>query len=66
MINKGLKFVQIWYHIDGLVQDCSNSIPNALESLQSCTKPLIYDILFSPHQSCHDTLLMTIVKNAQK
>ena len=27
---------------DGLVQDCSNSIGNALELLQSCTKPLIY------------------------
>ena len=25
--------------IDGLVQDCSNSIANALELLQSCTKP---------------------------
>ena len=25
--------------IDSLVQDCSNSIANALESLQSCTKP---------------------------
>ena len=24
--------------IDGLVQDCSNSIANALEFLQSCTK----------------------------
>ena len=28
-------------HIDSLVQDCSNSIANALELLQSCTKPLI-------------------------
>ena len=26
-------------HIDGLVPDCSNSIANALELLQSCTKP---------------------------
>ena len=25
--------------IDGLVQDCSNSIANALELLQSCAKP---------------------------
>ena len=24
---------------DGLVQDCSNSIADALELLQSCTKP---------------------------
>ena len=37
-------FVCYWYHIDGLVQDCSNSIANALELLQSCTKP---SILFS-------------------
>ena len=25
--------------IDNLVQDCSNSIANAVELLQSCTKP---------------------------
>ena len=32
------------YHvyIDGLVQDCSNTSANALELLQSCTKPSIY------------------------
>ena len=28
-------------HIDGLVQDCTNSIDNALALLQYCTKPLI-------------------------
>ena len=28
-------------HIDGLAQDCSNSIANALELLQSYTKPMI-------------------------
>ena len=27
--------------VDGLVQDCGNSIASALELLQSCTKPLI-------------------------
>ena len=27
-------------HIDGLVQDCSNSIANALELPQCCIKPL--------------------------
>ena len=33
----------IWYqYINGLVQDCSNSIANALELLQSCTKPSIW------------------------
>ena len=30
-----------WLDIDGLVQDCSNSIANAPELLQSCTKPSI-------------------------
>ena len=29
-------------NIGGLVQDCSNSIADALELLQSCTNPLIY------------------------
>ena len=33
--------VGIKAHIDGLVQDCSNSIANSLELLQSCTKPSI-------------------------
>ena len=28
------------YHINGLVQDCSNSIALAMELLQSCTDPL--------------------------
>ena len=32
-----------WHDIDGLVQDCSNSIANALELLQSRTKPLNID-----------------------
>ena len=30
---------EILYDIDDLVQDCSFSIANALEILQSCTKP---------------------------
>ena len=32
------------HEIDGLVQDCNISIANALEILQSCTKPSILDI----------------------
>ena len=28
-------------YIDGVAQDCSNSIANALELLQSCAEPLI-------------------------
>ena len=31
-------------HFDGLVQDCSNSSANALELLQSCTKPSICSV----------------------
>ena len=31
--------------ISGLVQDCSNSIANTLDLLQSCTKPLIYNTI---------------------
>ena len=30
---------KVSHHINGLVQDCSNSIANALELLQPCTKP---------------------------
>ena len=29
------------FYIEGLVQDCSDSIANALELLQSCIKPSI-------------------------
>ena len=35
-----MQFIK-YYDIDGLVQDCSNSIANALELLQSCSKPSI-------------------------
>ena len=33
--------MELLVYFDGLVQDCSNSIANALELLQSCTKPSI-------------------------
>ena len=42
-----------YLYINGLVQDCSNSIANALELLQSCSKPSIYQSLKS--QSTSDT-----------
>ena len=32
----------LWFYFDGLVQDCSNSIADALELLQSCAKPYPY------------------------
>ena len=37
-------------HINGLVQDCSNSIANTLEFMQSCTKPVIYALVLSTKQ----------------
>ena len=42
-------------HIEGLAQDCSNSIANALELLQSCTKPSLWcltvkDIMSEPRK----------------
>ena len=36
----------ILYNINGLVQDCSNSIANTLELLQFCTKPLFMVPIF--------------------
>ena len=42
---KVIYYYKVWavwkYNIDSLVQDCSNSIADALELLQSCTKPSI-------------------------
>ena len=35
-------YLKLQYDINGFVQDCSNSIANALGLLQSCTKPLMY------------------------
>ena len=42
----GTLYVSDYYrnYIDGLVQDCINSIANALELLQSCTKPTIWEL----------------------
>ena len=38
------------YYTDGLVQDCSNSIANALDLLQSCTKPsMVLTITVTSH-----------------
>ena len=37
------------YHIDGLVQDYHISIANAMETLQSCTKPSTHYNSFHPH-----------------
>ena len=36
-----INLINSLFYIDDLVQDCSNSIANTLELLQSCTKPSI-------------------------
>ena len=38
-------YIHIHLHIDGLMQDCSNAIANALELLHSCTKLSISTLL---------------------
>ena len=41
-VMNGVSVMRVWEkidHVDGLVQDCSNSSANALELLQSYTKP---------------------------
>ena len=40
------------HHVDGLVQNCSNSIANTLELLQSCTEPSMW--IFTRHQCSKD------------
>ena len=37
-----VKQQNLWYHIDGLAQDCSNYSALAMELLQSCSKPSIW------------------------
>ena len=39
-------YIYIGDNIDGLAQDCSNSIANAPELLQSCTKPSISTYIY--------------------
>ena len=62
-INSALKglicFYTIW-HIDGLVQDCTNSSALAMEELQSCTKPSTYifiGYIFFPAWLSYDHIL---------
>ena len=49
-VTKGKSRIQnkAWpHHIDGSVQDCSNSSALAMELLQSCTKPSMYLYVFA-------------------
>ena len=59
------KCLIIQYHnIDGLMHDCSNSIANALELLQSCTKPLILHCLH-PITSCQQGPFPKVITSYQ-
>ena len=51
------------YHIDGLVQDCSNSSTLAMELLQSCSKPSIWS--FSSHAITADVDVVETAKSAE-
>ena len=67
-----IQFEVITRYFDSLVQDCSNSIADALELLQSCTKPSIwcycYDVVFllsqNKHRSAPDNFLPTGLPSA--
>ena len=59
-----LVFVCIIY-IDGLVQDCSNSIANALESLQSCAKPSICSLLSVQFGQCVADMVLLLTMAEQ-
>ena len=50
-------------HIDGLVQDCSNSSVQAMELLQSCTKPSIYSILDEVEHTYNATPVKLAIKS---
>ena len=40
----GSQNMDVMLYVNGLVQDCRNSSALAMELLQSCTKPSIYDV----------------------
>ena len=46
------------YYIEGLAKDPSNSVANALQLLQSCPKPLVYQLKIKEY---HGSSLQTDV-----
>ena len=50
-------------YIDGLVQDCSNSSALAMESLQSCTNPLIYASPGLNHLTHYNLVTLYVVRS---
>ena len=55
LLTRDLGASKVEDHMDGLVQICSNSIANALELLQSCTKPSILLWMGQPQHMEHQT-----------
>ena len=55
--------LQYWHEIDGLVQDCSISIANALEILQSCTMPSKWTNTKGFNYIFHQILFNKFIKN---
>ena len=55
-------FLALWYCINGSVQDCSISIANELEILQSCSKPLVC-INTEPHSMTPNVMLPTTINS---
>ena len=56
--NRPLEFYQTWWqpqqnNIDGLVQDYGISIAKALEMLQSCTKPSMFNVCIFSRSYCN-------------
>ena len=53
-------------YIDGLVQDCSNSIASAMELLQSYTKPSICCVILIINDSYVETMLPSSLASHEK
>ena len=51
---------------DGLTQDYSNSVVNALESLQSCAKPPIDIFVYTNASNMHKSIITSLLKYHQK
>ena len=54
--SKSMTWDTIISYINGLVQDCSISIANALDILQSCPKPSICFTLFLTHWDLNENV----------
>ena len=55
----------LYIYIDGLVQDCSNSIANTLQLLQSCTKPSLKWMLHAVVLSLNNAIIFPYFQRQQ-